>query len=99
MRSVEREIEGSKSKLAPIVNTLGGQLGLLHFGNGFRRNLFRWVGVIGCKSIEHFLVPDPVLQHLRRGFDEIAGHVRAGEADVFRASDNGVEGVTELMEE
>src|SRR5438093_6660358 len=62
---VQSEIERRERELAPVKNTSIGQLGVVHFFNYLCWNLFRWIAVIGCKRVEHFFVPDPVLQHLR----------------------------------
>src|SRR2546429_425208 len=71
MRVVQGEVERRERELAPIKNTGVGKLGVVHFFDDFGRNLFRRVAVISREGVEHFLVPDPVLQHLRWRFDEI----------------------------
>ena len=60
---------------------------------------FRRIAIIGRERIEHFLVPDPVLQHLRGRFDEIRRDVRAGETRILGVRHDGVEGVAEFVEE
>ena len=62
---VQSEIERRKRELAAVKNTGVGQFGVIHFFDYFRWNFFRWIPVIGGKSVEYLLVPDPVLQHLR----------------------------------
>ena len=69
------------------------------FLNYFRRNFLRRIAIIGRKSVEHFLVPDPVLQHLRRRLHEIPRHMRAGKTPVFRARDDRMQRVAEFVEQ
>ena len=99
MRVVQREVERREGELAPIKNAGGRQFRVLHFLDYFRRNLLRWIAVIGRESVEHFLVPDPVLQHLRWRLDKIARHMRAGETAVLRASHDRVQRVAEFVEQ
>jgi len=54
---------------------------------------------ISGESIEHLFVPNPVLEHLRRSFDKVAWHVRAGETSVLRAGGYFVETMTELVKQ
>src|SRR5205085_5027668 len=84
----------------PSIKDAGGrQLGVVHLLNGFSRNLFRWIAVIRGKRIQDILVPHPVLQHLRRGLNEVAGNVGAGESGVMRAGGQRVQHMSELMEQ
>ena len=61
---VQCEIEGGERELAPIINASASQLGIVHFLNDFRGNFLGRIAVVGCKGVEHLLVPNPVLQHL-----------------------------------
>ena len=85
MLIVHREIERGKSKLAPINHAGIGEFGVVHLLDDLCRNFLRRISVIGRESIEHFFVPNPVLQHLRRRFYEIAGHVRSGKTSMLCA--------------
>ena len=64
-----------------------------------RRNLLRRITVIGGERVEHLLVPDPVLQHLRRRLDEIAGTLVPEKRAYFARGHDRVERVAELVEE
>ena len=96
---MQGEIERREGKLAAIIDAGGGQFGVVHFLDGLRRNFLRRIAIIGGESVENFFVPDPVLQHLRRRFDEIARHIGAGEAAIFRARHDRVQRVAEFVEE
>src|SRR5262249_19127193 len=84
MRVMHCEVEGSEPKLPAIKNSGGRQLGVVHLLNDLGRDLFRRIAIIGGESIENFLVPHPILQHLRRRFDEITGDMCAGETAILR---------------
>src|SRR5437762_4680488 len=99
MLIVQFEVERCEGELASIKNTGIRQLRVIHFFDDFRWNFLRWIAVIGRKRIEHFLVPDPILQHLRWRFYEIPRHMRSGETAVLRASDNRMKRVTEFVEQ
>ena len=85
MLVVQREIKRCEGKLASIENASGGQFRVVHFFDEFGRNFLRRIAVIGCKRVEHLLVPDPVLQHLRRRLDEITGDMCSGEPSILGA--------------
>src|SRR6266536_5973284 len=74
MLIVQLQVERCEGELASIQNTGIRKLGVIHFFDYFRGNFLRWIAVIGRKRIEHFLVPYPVLQHLRWRFYEITRH-------------------------
>src|SRR4030095_3914731 len=99
VRSVQSEIERRERELAPVKNTGVGQFGVVHFLNYFSRNFFRWIAVIGGERVEHLLVPDPVLQHLRGRFDKITRHMSPGETAVLRARHNRMQSVTKFVEQ
>ena len=85
---MQREVERRERELAPIKTPALASFASFIFLIIFGRNLLRWIAVIGGKSVEHFLVPDPVLEHLRWRLYKIPRHMRAGETTIFRASDN-----------
>src|SRR5262249_28549426 len=99
MDVVQGKIDIRKAELTTIKNTNRSQFRLLHFRDQLGRNLLRWVSIIGRKSVEDLFVPDPVLQHLRRCFNEVRRYAGAGEANVFGIGHNGVQSVAELMKE
>src|SRR5258708_13820012 len=99
MLIVQLQVERREGELASIKNTGIRKLGVIHFFDYFRWNFLRWITVVGRKRVEHFLVPDPVLQHLRRRLHEITRHMRSGKTAVLRASDNRVQSVTEFVEQ
>ncbi len=96
---MQGQIERSESELPAIKNAGGGQLRVVHLLDRLRGNLLRRIAIIGREGIEDLLVPNPVLQHLRRRLDKIAGDMRACEASIFRARHDGMESVTEFVEE
>ena len=51
------------------------------------------------RARQHLGVPDPLLQHLRWGFDEIARHAGAGETAIAGASHDRVHRVAEFVGE
>src|SRR4030095_1979975 len=99
MLVMQGEVERRERKLASIQNARIRQLRVIHLFDDFSWDFLRWIAVIGRKRIEDFLVPDPVLQHLRRRFYEISWHMRSGETAVLRARDNRMECVTEFVKQ
>ena len=89
----------TEGELAAVECAFDGQLGGLELVQYLLGNFFGRIAVIRGKAVQHLFVPNPVLQHLRRRFDEIARHARAGEAGVFGAGQNRVHGVAEFVEE
>src|SRR6266550_5236058 len=85
---VQSQVERCERKLASIENTGIGQLGVIHFLYYFRWNLFRGIAVIRGKYVEHFFIPYPVLQHLRRRLDKIPRNMSSGKSAILGASDN-----------
>src|SRR6266699_2303792 len=98
MLVVQREIKRCERKLAPIENASGGQFSVIHFFDEFGRNFLRRIAVISCKGVEYLLVPDPVLEHLRRRLDEIAGDMCSGEPSILGARRDGMQCVAKLVE-
>src|ERR671918_1095252 len=96
---VQSEIKRRERELASVENTGVGQLGVVHFLNYFCWNFFRWIAVIGRERVEHLLVPDPVLQHLRGRFDKVTWDMSSGETAVLSASDNRMQSVTKFVEQ
>src|SRR5438876_3171369 len=96
---VQGQIERRERELAAIKNTGVRQLSVVHFFDDLCRNFLGWIAVVGSKRIEHFLVPDPILQHLRGRLDKITGNMRSGETAVLGASDNRMQGVTEFVKQ
>jgi hypothetical protein len=99
MRSVQCQIKRGEGKLAAIKHARGRKLGVFHFLDCLPRNLFRRVMVIRRERIEHALIPHPVLQHLRGSFDEVRGHMRAGETGVFRVCRYRMQDMTEFVKQ
>ncbi len=99
MGIVEREIERRERKLPPVKHARRRELRLVHSLDDFGRNLFRRIAVISRESIEHFFVPNPVLQHLRGRFDEIARHMSSSKTTVLGPCRDRMQRVSELVEE
>src|SRR5262249_29538478 len=99
MGVVHREIERGEGKLPSIENTGSRFLGVVHFLNDLSRDFLGRIAVVSRESIEHFFVPNPVLQHLRRRFDKIAGNMRAAEASVLRTGGYFMEAMTEFVKQ
>src|SRR5205814_6676716 len=98
MPVMQREIKRCERKLAPIENASGGEFRVVHFFDEFSRNFLRRIAVIGCKRVEYLLVPDPVLQHLRRRLDEITRDMCSGEPSILGARRDGMQRMAELVE-
>src|SRR6516225_3614728 len=99
MRVVHREIERRERKLSAIKDSGGRLLCVVHLLNDVGRNLFRGIAIISREGVEHFLVPNPVLEHLRGRFDEIAWNMRAGETSILGAGSDFVQAMSELVEQ
>ena len=55
--------------------------------------------VVQRKAIEHLRRREPVLQHLRREFDVVVGHVRAGDGGILHAGTETVQCVAKFVEQ
>ena len=81
------KIHQPEGKLPAIMRAVGrvvrGFLELARISGGI---FFARIAIIRRETVEHLLVPHPVLEHLRRRFHEIARHARAGETRAPRAS-------------
>ena len=99
MRVVHGKIERRERELAAIKNASSRFLGVVHLLDDVARDLFRRIAVIGGETVEHFFVPDPVLQHLRRRFDEITGDMCSGKAAMPRTGCDFVQDVAEFVEQ
>src|SRR5207237_6745822 len=99
MWSVQGEIKRSKGELPSIKYARSREFCVFHFLNGFARNFLRWLPVIRSERIEHILIPNPVLQHLRGSLDEIGRDMGAGKAPIRGARRNGMQDVTKFVEQ
>src|SRR5947207_13989664 len=97
MLIVQFEVERCEGELASIKNTGIRQFRVIHFFDDFRWNFLRWIAVVCRKHVEHFLVHDPVMQHLRWRFYEIPRHMRSGETAVPPARDTRVKSATDVV--
>src|SRR3954452_12800760 len=88
---MQSQVEGSERELPPIKYAGICQLRVIELLDDVCGNFFRRIAVIGSESIQHLLVPNPVLQHLRWRFHKITGDIGTGEATIFSASDNRVQ--------
>src|SRR6266478_7450651 len=98
MGVVHRKVKRRERELTSIKNAGGRFLGVIHLLDDVARNFLRWIAIIGGESVEHFLAPDPVLEHLRWRFYEIAGDMRSGETSGLGAGCNLMQRVTEFVE-
>ena len=96
---MQLKIDKGEGELSPIEGARCREPGIVHLLDDFRGNSFRRIAIIARKSVENFLVPNPVLQHLRWGFDEIYRHMGPGESAVFGAGQNAVQSVSEFVKE
>ena len=76
-----------------------GFLCFLEFCEDGFRDFFRRVAIVGGEGVEHGLVPNPVLEHLRRRLDEVTRHACAGETCEPRLRENAVQRVAELVKQ
>src|SRR4029077_10250774 len=98
MRIVKSEVKRGERELAAIKNAGVCQLRVVELLNDICGNFFGRIAVIGSKSIQHVLVPKPVLQHLRWRFNKITRDMRTREAAVLGASDNRMQSMAKLVE-
>src|SRR5262249_22794561 len=98
MRIMQSKIERSERELPAIKHAGICQLRVVELLDDFCGNFLRRIAVIGSESIQHFLVPNPVLQHLRWRLNKITGNMRPRETAILGASDNGMQSVPKLVE-
>ena len=68
---VEGQVRQAEGQLPAVAGCFDGEFSFLEFRQNFGRDFLRRIAVIGGETVEDLFVPDPVLQHLRGGFDEI----------------------------
>src|SRR5215510_7082844 len=98
MRIMQSKIERSERELPAIKHAGICQLRVVELLDDFCGNFFGRIAVIGSESIKHFLVPNPVLQHLRWRFNKITRDMRSREAAILGSSDNRMQSMPKLVE-
>ena len=76
---VQRHVNEAERELAAIERAFGGHARFFQFVENLGRDFLGRIAIVRGEAVQNFFVPDPVFEHLRRGFDEIARNARAGE--------------------
>ena len=96
---MQGHVRQGEGELAAVERAFGGEPRGLKLGEDILGDLLRGVAIIGGETVQHLLVPDPVLKHLGGGLDEVARDAGAGEAGILGAGHDGMHRVAELVED
>ena len=96
---MQSHVHQRERDLAAITRPLRSELCFLQLGQNVGGDLLGRIAIIARERVQHLLVPDPVLEHLGGGFDEVARNARAGEAGIPGAGHDRVHGVAKFVEQ